>query len=116
MLSLISRDLDPVKALVKYFKVTGLNCKLTESLKSYVPTRWNSVFYMAESVVQNWKQIQEILISKKETDRMDEIDVERLKVYLISIWCYFYLRSFQDHFFYLGRLVDYLQFFIHCSR
>lgn len=95
MLDLISKELDPVKALVKYFKVTGLNCKMTETLKSYVQTRWNSVFYMIQSVLQNWKQIQEILLSKKETKRLDKIDIECLKVYLmlISILCDFDLHS-----------------------
>lgn len=80
MLELMNEDLTPVKALVKYFKVTGLNCELDETLKSYVKTRWNSVYYMLKSVIQNWDRIQDILISKRETARIAGINVENLKV------------------------------------
>lgn len=44
MLEVVDDEVSPVKALVKYFKVTGLNSSLDETLKSYVKTRWNSVF------------------------------------------------------------------------
>lgn len=80
MLELIADELAPVKALVKYFKVTGLNSAMNESLKSYVKTRWNSVYNMIKSVVKNWDQIQEILISKRETERIANINVESLKL------------------------------------
>lgn len=50
-LSLVENELTPVKALVKYFKVTGLNSSLEETLKSFVKTRWNSVFYMGKSIL-----------------------------------------------------------------
>lgn len=49
MLIEISDLVVAVKALAKYFKVTGLNAALDTTLKSYVPTRWNTVFYMIES-------------------------------------------------------------------
>lgn len=90
MLELIKEELAPVKALVKYFKVTGLNSGLNASLKSYVKTRWNSVYHMIKSVVQNWDQIQEILILKKETERIAHINVESLKVYLSLLVCFDY--------------------------
>lgn len=82
MLQLIQDKLAPVKSLVKYFKVTGLNSGLDASLKSYVKARWNSVYNMIKSVVKDWAEIQEILISKNETRRIAHINVETLKVYL----------------------------------
>lgn len=82
MLASVEDHLKPVKALVKYFKVTGLNSGLDESLKSYVSTRWNSVFYMVKSVLANWVHIQEVLILSNQADRLDGIDEEFLKVFL----------------------------------
>lgn len=80
MLALVAEDLSPVKALVKYFKVTGLNSGLDETLKSYVKTRWNSVYYMIQSVLNNWDRIQEVLIVKGETSRMIGINIDTLQV------------------------------------
>lgn len=83
MLDIIKIELAPVKALVKYFKVTGLNCGLEETLKSYVKTRWNSVYHMIKSVLSNWDDLVEILTSHEEMERVANINVETLKVCLI---------------------------------
>lgn len=80
MLKNIDTTITAVKARVKYFKVTGLNSVLEETLKSYVKTRWNSVYYMIKSVISNWEQINEILRSKGGLMRIIHIDVEQLQV------------------------------------
>lgn len=80
ILEVVKDEISPVKALVKYFKVTGLNSQLDETLKSYVPTRWNSVFYMIKSVLANWNDISVVLSSKGELERVATINVETLKV------------------------------------
>lgn len=79
-----------VKALVKYFKVSGLNSILDETLKSFVQTRWNSVYYMMKSVIANWEQINDILREKGGVMRLANIEVEQLQVNLSSwlFWCY----------------------------
>lgn len=69
-----------VKSLVKYFKVTGMNSVLDETLKSFVKTRWNSMYYMLKSVIANWDQINDILRAKGGLMRLANIDVEDLKV------------------------------------
>lgn len=81
ILEIVKDEIAPVKALVKYFKVTGLNSQLDETLKSYVPTRWNSVFYMIKSVLANWDELNVILLSKGELERVATINVETLKVH-----------------------------------
>lgn len=80
MLEEIAASIMAVKALVKYFKVTGLNSSLGETLKSYVPTRWNSVYYMLRSVIANWDAIICILTSKAEMRRIENIDLSTLRV------------------------------------
>lgn len=85
VLGLIEAELAPVKALVKYFKVTELNSCINETLKSYVKIRWNSVYYMGKSLLRNWDQINEVLASKGElliSSRIDGINIETLQVYL----------------------------------
>lgn len=42
--------------LVKYFKKSALNANLATSLKSYCPTRWNTVYYMLSSIEKNWDE------------------------------------------------------------
>lgn len=80
MMKAIQDRLTAIIALVKYFKVTGMNCELETSLKSHVKTRWNSVYYMLDSVIKNWEGVVDILTSKGETHRIDGLDVETLKV------------------------------------
>lgn len=80
MLKDMDRTIAAVKSLVKYFKVSGLNSVLYETLKSFVKTRWNSVYYMLKSVIANWQQINEILQEKGGLMRLANIDVEQLQV------------------------------------
>lgn len=65
---------DNVKSLVKYFKVTGLSSALENSLKSYIKTRWNTIYYMMKSLIDNWDDVVSILTMKNEMHRMNNID------------------------------------------
>lgn len=61
------KDLECVKAvsaIVGYFKRSGCN-KFGTTLKSNVPTRWNSVYFMFDSVLKHWDEIVSILRAKK---------------------------------------------------
>uniref|UniRef100_A0A0A1XIJ5 Transposable element Hobo transposase n=1 Tax=Zeugodacus cucurbitae TaxID=28588 RepID=A0A0A1XIJ5_ZEUCU len=51
--------------LIKYFKKSGQNTILTTTLKSYCPTRWNTIFNLFKSVELNWMAISQILMGKK---------------------------------------------------
>lgn len=87
MLKDMDSHITAVKSLVKYFKVTGLNSILEETLKSFVKTRWNSVFYMIKSVITNFPQISDILLEKGGIMRLSQIDLEELKVKIEHILC-----------------------------
>lgn len=78
--------INSVKSLVKYFKVSGLNSILEETLKSFVKTRWNSVYYMMRSVIVNWSQINNILRERGGIMRLANIDVEELQVKIGNFW------------------------------
>lgn len=63
----ILKKLDCVRAataIVKYFKSSGNN-KFGISLKSNVSTRWNSVFYMIDSILTNYAELSRILRTKR---------------------------------------------------
>lgn len=53
--------------LVKYFKKSGINSVLGVSLKSFCPTRWNTVFYLLKSIEVNWTELTAILKDRNQT-------------------------------------------------
>lgn len=53
--------------LVKFFKKSGLNCDLNTTLKSFTPTRWNTVYFNLLSIKSNFADIQKILNEKNLT-------------------------------------------------
>lgn len=61
--------------LVKYFKVTGLNSNLNTTLKSFSPTRWNTIYYELVSIEANWAEIVQILQQKNEMNRVSTINL-----------------------------------------
>lgn len=73
---------ESIKKLVKYFKQSGLNSKLSKSLKQDVATRWNSLFIMLNSVDEMYDEIQHILCEAKQLNRLVDIDVAILKMLL----------------------------------
>lgn len=61
------KDLPIVKAatsIVQYFKKSGNN-NFSNTLKSNVSTRWNTVYFMGDSILPNFDEIRSILRSKK---------------------------------------------------
>lgn len=80
MFSVVPGIVDDVKSLVKYFKVTGLSSALETALKSYIKTRWNTIYFMMDSVVENWDDIVSILTMKNEMNRMAGIDKSTLEI------------------------------------
>lgn len=70
-----------IAAIVKYFKASGLNAMFDQTLKSYVSTRWSSVYRMLESVIQRWEQIRDILIQRKvHLKELNSTSLEELKL------------------------------------
>lgn len=54
--------------LVKYFKSSSLNSKLSKTLKSYSETRFNTVFYTLQSVYEMYCEIASLLDEKEKLD------------------------------------------------
>lgn len=69
-----------VSVIVKYFKASGLHATFfTKSLKSYVSTRWNTVYTMFATVIENWTQINQILRrTKKHLKELDFLSLDKL--------------------------------------
>lgn len=55
--------------LVNYMKTSGMNAFLPYTLKSFVSTRWNIVFYMIESICKVYNDIHELLLKKENETR-----------------------------------------------
>lgn len=54
-------------SLVRFMKKSGLiNQKLDGPLKSYIETRWNTVYYMLSSILVNFESIQAILSQRQD--------------------------------------------------
>lgn len=70
-----------VASIVRYFKKSGQSSLFEDTLKSYVSTRWSSVFRMLESVISHWTDIVNILQQRKQhlTD-LQSISLEELKL------------------------------------
>lgn len=64
--------------LVKYFKVSGLNSNLNTTLKSYSPTRWNSIYRLFVSVEANWPNIIQILLEQNQLNRIHNINLSHI--------------------------------------
>lgn len=69
-----------VSAIVGYFKKSGKN-KFGTSLKSNVLTRWNSVYYMIDSFLTHWKEIESVLrANKAHLDDLTSISYDELEM------------------------------------
>ena len=65
--------------IVKYFKKSGINSSLRTKLKSFAPTRWNTVYYLLFSIQKNWQEITAILLDKGETQRLYNININLIE-------------------------------------
>lgn len=61
-----------IASLVKYVKSSGINQNLRKigckSLKSYIVTRWNTVYLMIDSVLKCYNQLFKVLQEKEDFD------------------------------------------------
>lgn len=70
-----------VSSIVRYFKASGQSAMFEQTLKSLVPTRWNSVHTMFKSVIRHWNEIVEILQRRRtHLDDLSSISLEELKL------------------------------------
>ena len=82
--------IDSSKKLVKYFKHSTLNTKLSKTLKQDINTRWNSIFIMLSSIHEVQDEVKRVLIDKNEVNRLAGIDFTLLEALLN------FLKSFKD--------------------
>lgn len=61
----VKEIIQKANALCSYVKVTGLNTRLETSLKRHVSTRWNSVYIMLNSILNNFEAVRDLLIEKQ---------------------------------------------------
>lgn len=62
------------KKLVALFKNTGLNNELPQTLKAPADTRWNTIFYMFESIIANYQSARTLLENRSKKDELHVID------------------------------------------
>ena len=59
--------LETSKTVVKYLKHTGLTRKLSKTLHQPIDVRWNSYFYMLESIQDQYVDIELLLMEENES-------------------------------------------------
>lgn len=84
----IAELLHSCKNLVGYFKRSGLNNKLKNSLKQSVPTRWNSTLHMLKSIKESYNDCLSLLEGQRELKKVTDVDTFLLKD-LINLLDYF---------------------------
>lgn len=75
----IKSTIDSCSDLVRYLKISGHNNEFDKAMKSAVPTRFNSVLDMIDSMIENWQKLNEILIRENELHRLHNIDITMLR-------------------------------------
>lgn len=73
-IDIIKNNIAACGDLVRFMKISGHNNQLEKSLKSSSPTRFNSVLATVDSIIENWDQLEIILMQENETERLDKID------------------------------------------
>lgn len=64
--------------LVKYVKKSNIASQLTSKLKGHVETRWNSVYDMLISIIENYQELHHILETKQETSSRNSNVLDKL--------------------------------------
>lgn len=75
----LQQAIEAVKALVRYFKQSGLNASMDRTLLQDNDTRWNSLLMMLESVTSQEEQIVQLLAEKDQQHRIDNLDFGLLR-------------------------------------
>lgn len=97
--------------LVRYLKISGHNNEFQKTMKSAVPTRFNSVLEMIQSIIENWSKVNEILTRENETHRLLGIDCQlmiQIKEFLqpFKHWSVFAERSKQPSLYIVWIAID----------
>ncbi|KAK7906804.1 hypothetical protein WMY93_015416 [Mugilogobius chulae] len=74
----ITSQIVKCKALVTYLKKSGSTLSLPYAVLQECESRWNSKVGMITSVAKQYRQIQELLVSKEQEHRMEGIQLEVL--------------------------------------
>ena len=72
---MLHRTIDAAKSLVAYFKKTGLNNKLSCSLKQCNATRWNSLLTLLQSLSKVYDEVKKVLHDANQENRLQNIDM-----------------------------------------
>lgn len=68
-------------SIVHYFKRSGQSTLFGTTLKSLMTVRWNTVYYMIDSIIKHWQDISRILREKKtHLDDLAKISLDELKM------------------------------------
>lgn len=71
----VKSTIESCSDLVRYLKISGHNNEFEKPMKSAVPTRFNYVIDMIDSIIFNWEKLNEVLRRENEIDRLDNINV-----------------------------------------
>ena len=77
-LKVLKKNVVAAKSLATYFKKSGLNNKLSSSLKQSNDTRWNSVLTLVQSILKTYDEIEKILSDIGQERRLADIDITLL--------------------------------------
>jgi len=72
--------IEQCKTLTTFFKHSGLQLQLKQSLKQECETRWNTKLEMVKSVLNSFEDIQSILLGQGEMHRMSHISKDILQM------------------------------------
>lgn len=61
----VKKIVDNCARVASFIKNTGLNKHLKSSLKRFTPTRWNSVYKMIDSIIENYGEIYKVLTARQ---------------------------------------------------
>lgn len=74
----IKQMISNAASLVRYMKKSGLSNdeRLQRALQSFIETRWNTVYYLFQSILDNYNAILEILMDKEKLSKQTNLIVK----------------------------------------
>lgn len=80
--------IEQCKSLTTFFKHSGLQLRLKQSLKQECETRWNTKLEMVKSVLNAFDDIQSILLERGEMHRMSHIskDILQMLIHFLQLF------------------------------
>lgn len=76
--SVVKTMVSDASALVRYLKKSGLssNEKFNHALQSYIETRWNTVYYLLTSILDNYNTILQILMDRESRSEKKDLVIK----------------------------------------